>query len=226
MEESFVCDGKDVQELEIKNGVGEITLSKAEDRDINIYVKGKVSGDDMNKCKTILENMYINAVNENGKFTVDVKCKDNKDMNFWNWIEKNYKSYEVNIKLDVKVPEGINVYKAEIGVGNVYLEEIKGEVSVKTGVGDAELSKVILTNKSSVTTGTGNVSLDISDIENSQEIKVTTGVGDINLSIPENSSYTIKSSGFMDDKLEEVVNGGKTLIDLKASVGDVVIDKK
>lgn len=88
MEESFVCDGKDVQELEIKNGVGEITLSKAEDRDINIYVKGKVSGDDMNKCKTILENMYINAVNENGKFTVDVKCKDNKDMNFWNWIEK------------------------------------------------------------------------------------------------------------------------------------------
>jgi hypothetical protein len=107
---------------------------------------------------------------------------------------------------------------------NLILKYLK--VSINTAVGNTELSDVILTNKSIIATGTGNVSLDISDLENSEEIKVTTGVGDINVKIPEGASYTINSSGFMNNKSEEVVNGGKTAINLITSVGNITVSKK
>lgn len=226
MEESFVYDRGDAPELEVVNGVGEIIVSKADVEDINISVKGKASGENKDTCKVVLDNIYINTVNENGKFTVNVKCKDNKDLSFWDWVEEKYNSYDTSIKLDIKVPQGINIYKADLGVGNVKFEGIAGEVSINTAVGNTELSDVILTNKSIIATGTGNVSLDISDLENSEEIKVTTGVGDINVKIPEGASYTINSSGFMNNKSEEVVNGGKTAINLITSVGNITVSKK
>lgn len=90
-----------------------------------------------------------------------------------------------DIQVEVTVPEGITLDRAEltIGVGDLVWEDcaVSGRLNVESGVGDATLKLAAPVEEADILTGTGDLTLEIADSQSGYSWLLSSGTGDIRL---------------------------------------------
>lgn len=232
----FTVDGKGLERLEVRNGVGAIKVSESRGENIEIYYKKEVKGSGA-EVKEVAGLILVDAKAEGSGLLVEVRKRDDVTKDFWQWLSENYKALKVSVDLEIKVPENITEYAVRDGVGDISFSGVRGKMNVVAGVGAIRAENVFLTDQSSFTNGTGDISID-SDIKEASALEVQTGVGKISLRLPKDSKFSIDAKtgvgnikgdlidngeGFVAEGLKQEVNGGGTDIRLRTGTGDITV---
>lgn len=236
--DEFTVEGRELSKLAVKDGVGDINLSKSSGDKVEIRYSKEVKGFGAN-IDEIMDQILVKTETEGDELTVSVKVKDNETEDFWHWLSDHYKAMNVSVDFEIKVPENIKDFKVVDGVGDITAEDVKGIVEITDGVGSIKLNNVSLTDECSLTAGTGDIAID-GVINELSHLSIKSGVGKTNLRFPEDSKFSIDAStgvgsidgnlirngeGFVGDSLVQDVNGGGPDIEIKSGTGDITVDE-
>lgn len=228
-------DVKDGSSLEVSIPAGNVDIRKSSDSNIEIRADKKVRGANNDTKQLILDNMNL-YLNRNGEdIKVDFKTKDGSD--FWKWQKENYKTYQISISYDIKLPENIKALKIDDGAGNISISETNASYLLNTGAGNVEIKDAFAIGESEISTGAGNINIK-TRLDNFESFKVNTGAGNISLKVPEdckmelsvdtgvgNVSGSIIKSNDMKNHSHKEINGGGSEVKLNSGVGNIDVDK-
>lgn len=222
----IVKDISGLKQLELKNGVGDIEIKTTNSSELRIDVKKSVRISSENKAKGLLDIVDIKTFESGDKISIKAVHIDNEKKDIWKLKSDKYPSSNLKINYSIQVPDNINKKIIETGVGNVSLTEDKGVFDIKAGVGNIYAKDIIPMKSSNFSSGTGSAEIKFSDLKESDVTNIDCGTGDIKIFIPKDAKCTIEKEAFMKDKTTEVINGGGKLIQVKASMGDVEIERQ
>ncbi len=246
-------DKIDGEELKVSTGAGNIDIGKADGSEIIVDADKKVRGASEETKKTILENMNI-SIEQNGKnLDIAVRTKDGKD--FWEWQKDNYKTYQITINYDIKVPESIKDLSVSTGAGNIIIEgqaekvdastgagnidvdDMKAELKLSTGAGNIDIDNSSALGNCKLSTGAGNIDF-MGKVEDVNGFDASTGMGNVNFRVPSDSKMSINADtglGKLGGSFINIegnkshfngdINGGGVSIRLSTGVGNVDIDE-
>lgn len=171
--QEFTQEEQGAELFKLSISAGNIDIEKSSDSTISVIAEKKVRGASADIKKEILDNMNLSIDRSGDNIELAVKTKDGKD--FWNWHKNNYKSYQVTVNLDLKVPDSVKGIDADTGAGNVSIESLPSKVTVNTGAGNINIlgaqEKVV------ADTGAGNITVESADAS----MDISTGTGNINI---------------------------------------------
>lgn len=236
-EENLTQDAGDVTALEIVNSAGNINITRSDSNNVSVKITKKVKGTDENEKKEIMGNIKIEMNKDGDKLTLSARSKDESGSYIWDWVSRLYKSVTVTMDYDIKVPEGVRVYKIDNTAGNTSLDAVSGEISIKQNAGDIRLTGVSLEGNSSFAMNAGNIELDAA-VNRAEEVKVAGTAGNINIKIPEGSGVDLDtnllagnlSGSFLSGlsiksgSYKQEINGGGTRLLVTLTAGNVIID--
>ena len=197
------------EELKVETSAGNIDIKQTGGSQIVIKADKKVRGTSAENKKLILENMVV-SLEQNGKeVLVAVKTKDGE--NFWDWQRDNYKTYQITINYDIKIPESIqgldlstgagNIkagvkaekVKANTGAGNIDLKDMDAEFDISTGAGNIDIDNSAARGNCKLSTGAGNVDFKgkVNDISG---FDASTGMGNVDFRVPEDTKMSLDAS--------------------------------
>ncbi len=240
-------------ELKVETNAGNIDIRKSSSSQIIIKANKKVRGTSAENKKIILDNMVI-SLEQNGKeVLVAVKTKDGE--NFWDWQRDNYKTYQITINYDVKLPESIkslnlstgagniqaeatvDKIKADTGAGNIDLKGMNAQFDVSTGAGNIDIHNSGAKGDCKLSTGAGNVDFK-GKLDDISVFDASTGMGNIDFRVQAETKMSLDAStgvgilegGFIDRKEDKThfkgdINGGGPSVKLSTGVGNVRVDK-
>ncbi len=226
---------QDVNQLEVSNAAGNISIEKSEGTQIKIEVDKKVRGASKDKKDTILGNMNVKLERAGKVIKVVVKTKNGED--FWDWQEHNHKVTQTTINYDISLPEGIDVIEVNTGAGNIDVKDVSAKLSLETGTGNIDVQDVVALEDNSLNTGAGNIDFNGS-VEKISSFDASTGVGNVKFRVPEGTKMSLDadtgvgvlSGKFIntttDDKFHFSgdINGGGPKVKLNTGVGNVKAD--
>jgi len=212
-------------EISIDTSVGNIEIKPSQDNYIDIQAIIKIKGDNEKQKKELMDNIEVTLSKEGEKLILKVYPKNQEEEELWKWKAKKYDPMDLNINFVIKVPQYILLFNLHSGVGDISVSDITGSIEANSGVGNIELDNIVFIKKSIMKAGTGNAEVGVKNLSNAEEISIETGVGDIHINIPQDSSYDIDTKAFMEEAINDTVNGGGALIKAKASMGRVSINE-
>ncbi len=224
------------EELKVETSAGNIDIKQAGGSQIVIKADKKVRGTSAENKKIILENMIV-SLEQNGKeVLVAVKTKDGE--NFWDWQRDNYKTYQITINYDIKVPESIRGVELSTGAGNIDLKDMVAEFDISTGAGNIDIDNSEARGNCKLSTGAGNVDFKgkVNDISG---FDASTGMGNVDFRVPEDTKMSLDAStgvgvlegSFVDTRPDDKfhfkgdINGGGPSVKLSSGVGNVNVDE-
>lgn len=235
-------EGSKLDKLEINNGVGDIMVSKGSGEDIEIHYDKKIkyTHEDVEK---VAEAILVDTEVSGGKLKVEVRSADANTQDLWKWLSDKFKGVNVSVDLTIKVPENMEDFEVNNGVGNVTIEDIDASIEVTSGVGDVTLRDVAMCGGCKINNGTGDINIEASADELSR-LSTLTGVGNIMLMLPEDTKLSIKAttgvgsikgslidnskkeSFVVGSSLKQNINGGGAAAKIKTGTGNISIDKR
>lgn len=235
-------EGSKLDKLEINNGVGDIMVSKGSGEDIEIHYDKKIkyTHEDVEK---VAEAILVDTEVSGGKLKVEVRSADANTQDLWKWLSDKFKGVNVSVDLTIKVPENMEDFEVNNGVGNVTIEDIDASIEVTSGVGDVTLRDVAMRGGCKINNGTGDINIEASADELSR-LSTLTGVGNIMLMLPEDTKLSIKAttgvgsikgslidnskkeSFVVGSSLKQNINGGGAAAKIKTGTGNISIDKR
>lgn len=238
-EENFVQNTEGVKTLEIVNNAGNINITRSDSEDVVVKFTKKVKGTDEKTKREIMDNIQIKMDKNGDKLTLSARSRDDNGSYVWDWARKLYKSVNVTIDYDIKVPEGVKIYKVDNNAGNTSFDNIAGELVVKQNAGEIKLVGVDLEGNSSFNMNAGNINMDAL-IDKADEVKISGTAGNINIKIPAASGMDIEtklvagnlSGSFLSGTsiksgtFKQKINGGGTRLLVNLTAGNVIIDGK
>lgn len=231
-------EGSELTELEILAGVGKVTITKSTGSKVEIHYDKNIRGFSKD-VKEVSDQISIDTETSGEKLIVSVTTKDTDGKDFWQWLSSKYKNINVSVDLDIKVPENINTFTVNDGVGDIKLNDVKGKIVVNNGVGSIKLDGVTMVDTCEINNGTGDITVN-ANIDDVSSLKVLTGVGRIAIKLPEDSKFSLdaltgvgkidgnlikNSDGFVGEALKQDVNGGGTKVKVEVGTGDISISK-
>jgi hypothetical protein len=238
-EENLAQNADGVKTLEIVNSAGNINITRSDSRDVAVKFTKKVKGTDENEKKKIMENIYL-KMDENGdRLTISARSGDESGSYIWDWVSRLYKSANVTIDYDIKVPEGVKVYKIDNNAGNTAFDKVAGEIDIKQNAGEISLNEVSLEGDSSFNMNAGNINMD-AVVDRADEVAVSGTAGNIGIKIPGASRIELEtrlmagklSGSFLSGTsiksgtFRQEFNGGGTRLLVTLTAGNVIIDAK
>lgn len=229
-------DKQEGEQFVVSDNVGDISIKKSENSQIKIKIDKKVRGSSEGDIKTILDNLNI-VLERNGEVIEAIaKTKDGDD--FRDWLKDNFKLYQVTLDFDISLPEGINIIEANIGAGNIGVQDVSAKLSLDTGAGNIDIKDVKALEDNVLSTGAGNIDFN-GNINNTSSFEASTGAGNVKFQVPEDTKMSIEadtgigilSGSFIKSKSHEKfnfkgdINGGGPTVKLDTGVGNVKVDK-
>lgn len=238
-EENFAQSGDGVKTLEIVNSAGNINITRSDSKDVVVKITKKVKGTDEKTKREIMDNIKIKMDKNGDKVSLSARSGEESGSYIWDWVSKLHKSVTVTIDYDIKVPEGVKIYKVDNDAGNTGFENIAGEIDVKQNAGEIKLAGVSLEGDSSFKMEAGNINMEAS-FDNADEVKINGTAGNININIPSSSRIDLEtgltagnlSGSFLSGtsiksgKFKQEFNGGGTRLQVTLTAGNVIIDSK
>ncbi|WP_027628170.1 hypothetical protein [Ruminiclostridium cellobioparum] len=241
------------EELKVETNAGNIDIRKNDSSQISIKANKKVRGTSEESKKIILENMVISLEQDGKEVLVAVKTKDGE--NFWDWQKDNYKTYQITINYDIKVPEsikglslstgagniqaeaGVDKVKADTGAGNIDLKGMNAQFDVSTGAGNIDIHNSGAKGDCKLSTGAGNVDFK-GKLDDLSVFDASTGMGNVDFRVPAETEMSLDAStgvgilegSFISSKDDKFhfkgdINGGGPSVKLSTGVGNVSVDK-
>ncbi len=233
-------DGSGINEMEVNSGVGTIKITKSSGKDVKINYKKEVRGNSED-VQEVADKISVDSEISGDKLVVKVNTNDDNPNDFWNWLSTKYKNINVSVHLDIEVPDNIEAFTVNDGVGDILISDINGSFNVKSGVGKITIKKANMSGKSDITSGTGDIDLDC-DISNAKSLSAQSGVGSINIRLPKDSKISLDAAAgvgnikgnliepnkesFVGDNLKQDVNGGGVKMEVTTGTGSITINKK
>ncbi len=214
----------DSNEISISSRMGDIKIFQCKGDVLSFSAVKRVKVNDKDLRNKIMDNINIHTEIKGKKVIISALTKDNLDV--WKWKQENYNSANISIDYELRIPEKINIYTVNTGMGNIDLEEIKGEINAHTDMGEVKLSKVVFTGKNDISTNSGNAALNISSIEQAESINVSADLGDISLKVPNNAKYNLETKISNNVSKHQIINGGGTKLKVVADLGLIKINGK
>lgn len=182
----------DSNEISIESRMGNIKIVQSKDDVLSIFATKRVRANDKNSRNEIMANINIHTETKGKKVIISALTEDNFDV--WEWKQKNYNSTNISIDYELRIPKKIKNYTVNTGIGDIDLENIKGEINTHTDMGEVKLSKVLLIGKNNISTNSGDATLNITGIELAESVIISADLGDISLKVPNNAKYDCSSA--------------------------------
>lgn len=211
-------------ELVLKNRIGKIKIVQSESDKIAVNTIKKAKSDDNDKEKEIIDNIGIRVDKDGNKIIIKEYLKSDAQKNLWEWIQKEYGSVNVSIEYNVEIPNKFRLINISSDIGDIEVQNLKGEFAVSNNIGDITLNDVDINGNSNILSNLGSVSVNAQKIDGAKEINITSRVGDVDLNVPENSKYNLiepSISQHANNQKERIPN-----IKLKANVGSIKLNGK
>ena len=235
-EENFVQNSDGVKTLEIVNSAGNINITRSDSKDVVVKFAKKVKGTDEKTKQEIMDNIQIKMDKSGDKLSLSARSRDENGSYIWDWASKLYKSVNVTIDYDIKVPEGVKIYKVDNNAGNTGFDNISGEIDIKQNAGQITLTGVSLEGNSSFNMNAGNINMDAA-IDKADEVKINGTAGNINIKIPSASKINLEttltagnlSGSFLSGTsiksgtFKQEINGGGTKLIVTLTAGNVIM---
>jgi hypothetical protein len=226
---------KDGNSLEVSVPAGNINIRKSSDSNIEIRAEKKVRGSNSDTKNLILDNMNLYLNRDGQTVKVDFKTKDGND--FWKWLKENYKTYQVYINYDIKIPENIKALDIKDGAGNIDISETNSAYKLNTGAGNIEIRDAVTIGESEISSGAGNINIR-TQLGEFEDVEVNTGAGNISLRVPGDSKMglsvdtgvgnvqgSIVKSNNLKNHQKKDINGGGSDVKLHSGVGNIDVDE-
>lgn len=238
-EENLAQNAEGVKTVEIVNNAGNINITRSDSDDVVVKFTRKVKSTDEKTRKEIMDKINVNIDKNGDKIILSARSSDESGSYIWDWVSKLYKSSNVTIDYDIKVPAGIKIIRVDNNAGNTAFDTVAGEINVMQNAGEITLTGVSLEGKSSFSMNAGNINMEAS-IDKADEVKVNGTAGNINIKIPEASRFELETkllAGSLSGSFlagtsiksgtykQEVNGGGKRLL-VTLTAGNVIIDGK
>lgn len=238
-EENFAQNSDGVKTLELVNGAGNINITSSNSKDVVVKITKKVKGTDEKTKQEIMEKIKIKMDKSGDKLTLSARSGDESGSYIWDWVSKLYKSVNVTVDYDIKVPEGVKIYKLDNNAGNTGFDNIAGQINIKQNAGDIKLTGVALEGNSSFNMNAGNINADAS-VDKADEVKIIGTAGNINIKIPASSRVSLETrltagnltgsllsgTSIKSGTIKQEINGGGTRLIVNLTAGNVIIDSK
>lgn len=209
-----------VTELRTDISVGDIEVSYGENKDAEIHVDYKIQGITQNKVSSVSEHLLCKAEVEDGVFVVSIVDPET-GKSFWEWKNSNAKAVDVDADVRITLPEGFNKFDLNADVGNVDIDSLNGEFSVKCDVGDVKMTNIGILADSEISVDVGNADISLAEV-GACEANVSVDVGDITFDAGDLKCETITGE---EDKpvggKKELLADGKCTIKLSCDVGSI-----
>lgn len=176
--EYTIGDVSGLKRFELDHEVGNITLGASDDDKIHIKANSYVTAYSQENLDKIVDNIDIisNVVDDTCILNVVHK---NEGTEFWDWLEKEVKQYNVTIDLEILLPKNFDSYDVSVDTGEIYLAGLKGSMDLETDTGVIE---VVLNE----------------NLSNSSAIELETDNGNIVVNLNKNKiQYTQNESNHM-----------------------------
>jgi hypothetical protein len=248
--ESFSESVSKNDELDIKIKVGDIKIETGDSDNLEIEVKKKVKSFNKITAEKILDNIEIDINRTKKGIEIRALTKESGSMDIWEWKNSRYKTSEIVIDLEIKVPPEELKYEIEGNVGVISLKNLIGQFDIVTNVGNIDLNKLVLKDKNYFETNVGEFDIKNLDIRESKNmsfitnvgriyadfeetdfsdtscnrIELSTDVGTINLSLSEN--YKIIKNNQKTVKHYMEIKAADTEIILSSDVGEIDIENR
>lgn len=228
-QESHKIDAGNLNTLNIKSSVGDISINTHASKEAVIDVNITAKSDSKENAEKLIE-LYSYTVKENiDSINIDTAVRGDE------LSDKN----SIQVKLSISIPENISTivissnvgdihavniggkFNVESNVGDIDIENSSGSYDLSSDVGDISLSDSLASDSSVLSTNTGDIKASFKDISDAGSLTATTDVGDISVTVPGNSDYEAEISEFMKDEKTEKSGSGHTKIKLKTGVGDI-----
>jgi len=237
-ESSF--DGSGINEIEVSCGVGDITIGKSLTEDVELVYRKEINGSS-EIVKEVEEKISVDSETRGDKLILTVTVADNNSQDLWSWLSDKFNNINVSVDLDIKVPENIDFFQVNCGVGDIDISDLNGRFHVESGVGSIKVQNAGFTGKCEFSSDVGNIDLNC-DISNAESLIAQAGVGDIEIRLPKDSRFSLDAAtdigkivgsliepnknNFVSDKLKQDINGGGPKLELTAGTGDIAVNKR
>jgi DUF4097 and DUF4098 domain-containing protein YvlB len=213
-------DANENTTLTVKNSNGNIKINTYSGDTVKLDGEKKVSEDK----KDQLDKTKIEVTEENNEIIIET-------------IYDDPKKTEVNVRMDISVPEYVKVESAQSSNGDVTINDVDGYVSASSSNGDVEVKGT--SGVSDVSSSNGDVTVEVFDFM--EDISISSSNGKVVVYILTTLNATIdlqtsngdaSVSGVTLDKTKDenkhiigTINGGGHKISISSSNGDVELKK-
>ncbi len=236
-EETHTFDVADLDELTLRNGVGDVTVAAEERSDVRVRAIKRAANEDHFDAISLVEQR------SGGTLALSV---DNE-------IDSVLLGSPPSMELDIVVPADLRVAEVGTDVGDVEVEGSNGALSVETDTGDGVVSGVEGTvdattdtgdltirdvaSISGITTDTGDVEVDVAALDGDARIEIDTGDVDAALAASLDARVVVRSEtgdvtsnglDFSDlesgeQRLEGTLGEGTNRLTIATDTGDVTL---
>lgn len=152
-----------LKRFELDHEVGSITMGVSDDEKIHIKAKSYVTAYTQENLDKIIDNIDIVNKAVDNTCIVEVVNKSGR-IEFWDWLEKEVKQYNVCIDLEILIPHNFTSYDLSVDTGSIYVAGLEGNMDLDTDNGEIELILNENLSKSSsveLETDNGNIQINL-----------------------------------------------------------------
>jgi len=238
-EETHTFDVADIDELTLRNGVGDVSVAAEDRSDVRMRAITRAANEDH------FDSISLREQRSGGTLALSV---DNE-------IDSVLLGSPPSMELDVVVPSDLRVADVEIDTGDVEIERTSGALNLETDTGDAvvrgvdgavdattdtgDLTISDVASISGITADTGDVEVDVATLDGDARIETDTGDVDAALSASLDARVIVRTdtgdvtSGGLDlsdletgeHRLEGTLGEGTNRFTIETETGDVTVSE-